>query len=204
MNNSFGYDNKHVRANFKRMIGEVKRNPNYFWRRFITFDETWIHHSIPETKEQTKQWVFHTESSPQMAKTTLSTNKIMATVFWDARVIHINNLEKGKTINANLLDSFNHPVKEKYPHLPKKKNSLLVHTYVIAMAKVNWVRIRIASASTVFARFSLQRLFPFTECKKWFGAKIFGSNNDLKQSLLWRVGEIVFFRWDTKDIKTSY
>ncbi|EFN80245.1 hypothetical protein EAI_02945, partial [Harpegnathos saltator] len=24
--------------------------------RFITMDETWVHHFTPETKEQSKQW----------------------------------------------------------------------------------------------------------------------------------------------------
>ena len=29
-----------------------------FLRRYITVDETWIHHYTPETKKQSKQWVF--------------------------------------------------------------------------------------------------------------------------------------------------
>lgn len=28
----------------------LSRNWNDFWRRFITVDETWIHHSPPETQ----------------------------------------------------------------------------------------------------------------------------------------------------------
>ena len=33
-----------------------KRNPKEFLRRFVTVDETWIHHYTPEMKEQSKQW----------------------------------------------------------------------------------------------------------------------------------------------------
>ena len=35
-----------------------RRNPEEFRRRYITVDETWIHHYTLETKEQSKQWVF--------------------------------------------------------------------------------------------------------------------------------------------------
>jgi len=53
-----------------------KRNPQDFWRRFVTVDETWIHYT-PETK-QSKQWIMSGESAPKKAKTVLSTGKVMA------------------------------------------------------------------------------------------------------------------------------
>ena len=34
-----------------------QRNPQDFRCRFVTVDETWIHHYTPETKEKSKQWV---------------------------------------------------------------------------------------------------------------------------------------------------
>ena len=76
---------------------------------FITVYKTWIHHSTPETKQQPKQWVSPGKSAPKKVKVALSANKVMATVFWDARgIIHIDCLQKGRTINseyyANLLD----------------------------------------------------------------------------------------------------
>ena len=84
------------------------RNKDEFLRRFVTVDETWIHHNTPESK----QWVLPGESAPKKAKVGLSANKVMATVFWDARgVIHIDYLQKGRTMNGeyypNLLDRFN-------------------------------------------------------------------------------------------------
>ena len=33
------------------------RNKDEFLFRFVTVDETWIHHNTPETKQQSKQWV---------------------------------------------------------------------------------------------------------------------------------------------------
>ncbi|GBP32815.1 Histone-lysine N-methyltransferase SETMAR [Eumeta japonica] len=114
-------------------------------RRFVTMDETWIHHNTPETKEQSKQWVSRGERGPKKAKQSLSANKVMATVFWDARgVIHIDYLEKGKTITgeyySKLLDRFDVDLKQKRPHLAKKKvlfhqDNARVHTCLVTMAK---------------------------------------------------------------------
>ena len=63
----------------------------------------------PESKQQSKQWVEAGSSAPKKAKVVASAGKVMATVFWDAQgVIHIDYLEKGKTITgeyyASLLD----------------------------------------------------------------------------------------------------
>ncbi|XP_023218736.1 uncharacterized protein LOC111620945 [Centruroides sculpturatus] len=55
-----------------------------FLRRFITMDETWVHHFTPETKEQSKEWTERGESAPKKAKTVPSAGKVMASVFWDA------------------------------------------------------------------------------------------------------------------------
>ncbi|QQP51432.1 Mariner transposase, partial [Caligus rogercresseyi] len=58
------------------------------------------------------------------AKVGLSANKVIATVFWDARgVIHIDYLQKGRTMNGeyytSLLDRFNEDLKKKRPHLAR-------------------------------------------------------------------------------------
>ena len=81
-----------------------------FLRRYVTVDETWIHSNTPETKRQSKQWVSTGKSAPKKAKLDLSTNKVMATIFLDARgIIHIDYLQKGRAINgeyyANLFNN---------------------------------------------------------------------------------------------------
>ncbi|EFN71643.1 Histone-lysine N-methyltransferase SETMAR, partial [Camponotus floridanus] len=51
-------DNKRNRVTIsKECLALFNRNSNEFLRRFITVDETWIHHNTPETKEQSKQWI---------------------------------------------------------------------------------------------------------------------------------------------------
>ncbi|KAL7739287.1 hypothetical protein ACLKA6_002625 [Drosophila palustris] len=95
----------------KESLALLNAKKNEFLRRFVTVDETWIHHHTPESKEQSKQWISTGETTPKKAKIGLSANKVMATVFWDARgVIHVDYLEKGRTINgeyySNLLGQF--------------------------------------------------------------------------------------------------
>jgi len=74
---------------------------------FLRHGSTWVHHFTPETKEQSKQWIERGESGPKKANTTLWTGKVMASVFWDARgVIFIDYLQKGKTINGGIVQSY--------------------------------------------------------------------------------------------------
>lgn len=67
---------------------------------FITV-ETWIHHNILETTEQSNQWVVRGESAPEITKVTLLAYKVMARVFSNVRgIIHVDFHDKGKTING--------------------------------------------------------------------------------------------------------
>ncbi|KAJ4433160.1 hypothetical protein ANN_15417, partial [Periplaneta americana] len=74
-----------------------------FLDQIVTGDETWVSHNTPETKRQSRQW--HHPSSPKKPrkfKQTLSTQKVMATVFWDCKgVLLLDFMPKGTMINAN-------------------------------------------------------------------------------------------------------
>ena len=62
-------------------------DPEDFNARFVTVDETWVHHFTPESKRSSMQWK-HTDSPPpKKAKVTPSAGKVMATVFWDSEGI---------------------------------------------------------------------------------------------------------------------
>ena len=64
----------------------LQHNKNDFFMRYVTMDETWIHHYTPESNR------------PKRTKTQMS-GKVLAFVFWDAHsILFINYLEKGKTI----------------------------------------------------------------------------------------------------------
>ncbi|KAM8701362.1 hypothetical protein ACLKA7_001834, partial [Drosophila subpalustris] len=59
----------------KESLALLNANKNEFLRRFVTVDETWIHHHTPESKEQSKQWISTGETAPKKAKIGLSANK---------------------------------------------------------------------------------------------------------------------------------
>ncbi|QQP31674.1 Putative mariner transposase [Caligus rogercresseyi] len=157
------------------------RNKDEFFRRFVTVDETWIHYNTPETKQQSKQWVLKGESAPKKANVGLSANKVMATVFWNARgVIHIDYLQKGRTMNGeyytSLLDRFNDDLKKKRPHLAKKKvlfhqDNARVNTCVVSMAKFYELRFELLPHPPDY--------FLFPNLKKWLAGKRFYSNNEI-------------------------
>ena len=86
----------------KSCLNLFNRNSSDFLRRLVVIDKTWIHHYMPESKEQEKQWVGPGGTAPKWAKTQQLARKVMASVFWDSSgILFIDYLEKGKTINSD-------------------------------------------------------------------------------------------------------
>ena len=89
-------------------------------------DETWVHRYTFETKISSSEWITADESRPKRPKTQQWADKVMASVFWDAHgILFIDYLKKGKTINSDyymaLLDRLSAEIKNKRPHMQKKK-----------------------------------------------------------------------------------
>jgi hypothetical protein len=63
-------------------LERFNKNKTGFVRRFITLDETWIHHYTPESKQQSKQWT-EAGSAPKKTRSIPSAVKVMASVFRD-------------------------------------------------------------------------------------------------------------------------
>jgi histone-lysine N-methyltransferase SETMAR len=63
------------------------KNKTDFVCRFITKDETWIHHYAPESKRQSKQSTDVGCSASKKTRLVPSAGKVMASVFWDAEGI---------------------------------------------------------------------------------------------------------------------
>ena len=82
-------------------LAYFNRNPKEFLHRFMTMDETWIHHYTRKSREGSKQCVKPGESATKCQKTQQSAGKVMASVFWDSHgKIFIDYLEKGRTITG--------------------------------------------------------------------------------------------------------
>jgi histone-lysine N-methyltransferase SETMAR len=110
----------------EQCLERFNKNESDFVRRFITMDETWIHHYIPESKQQSKQWTEAGCSTPGKTRSVPSTGKVMASVFWDTEgILFTDYLKKGKTITgeyySNLLTRLDEKIREKRPGLQKKK-----------------------------------------------------------------------------------
>jgi histone-lysine N-methyltransferase SETMAR len=124
-------DQKHSRIKIsEQCLEHFNRNKTDFVLRFITMDETWIHHYTPESKQQSKQWTEAGCSVQKKTRLISSAGKVMASVFWDAEgILFIDYLEKGKTITreyySNLLAKLDGKIREKRPGLQKKKSSFI-------------------------------------------------------------------------------
>ena len=89
-----------------------------FESRFITGDETWLHHYDPETKLQSMQWKSRDEPTPVKFKTQASAGKVLATIFWDRKgPIMCDYLQRGHTVTgqyyADLLENLRQNIREK-------------------------------------------------------------------------------------------
>lgn len=178
----------------RKMISEeclarLQHNPVDFLRRFITVDETWIHHYSPETKQQSKQWTAKGEPVPKKAKTVRSAGKVMASVFWDAKgILFIDYLEKGKTINgpyyASLLDQLKQKIQEKRPGLVKKKilfhqDNAPCHKSVIAMEKINELGFELVPHAPYSPDLAPSDFSLFPNLKKFHAGKKYGSDSEV-------------------------
>ncbi|UYV62508.1 hypothetical protein LAZ67_2000896 [Cordylochernes scorpioides] len=108
-----------------------RRDGYQLFSRIATGDESWVHHSTPETKRQSMVWKKPEESASKKAKVTISAGKVMAIVFWDCKgVLLVDYLPPNTTVNAarycEVLTKLRAAIKSKRPGLLSRK-VLLVH-----------------------------------------------------------------------------
>jgi histone-lysine N-methyltransferase SETMAR len=84
------------------VLERYHRDGDKFLDHIVTEDETWVSHFTPESKRQSLDWHNpRSPSKPRKFKQTLSTRKIMATVFWDRKgVFLVEFMPRDTTINA--------------------------------------------------------------------------------------------------------
>ena len=72
-----------------------------FLESIVTGDETWVFHHTPESKQQSLQWHHTHAPRAKKFKTSISMQKIMASIFWDGEgIILVEFMPPGTTINA--------------------------------------------------------------------------------------------------------
>ncbi|XP_047139010.1 histone-lysine N-methyltransferase SETMAR-like [Hydra vulgaris] len=119
---------------FEQYLELLNRNRTDFFCRYLTIDETWLHHHTLESNRQSAEWTARDEPTPKRGKIQQSAGKVMASVFWDTHVIiFIDYLKKGKTINSDyyiaLLERLTDEIAKKRPHLKKKKFCFIKTTH---------------------------------------------------------------------------
>ena len=85
----------------RELLARHGREGNRFTGTLITADETWVRHYEPETRRESMEYRHPESPRPKKLKISRSSNKLMLSVFWDARgVIHSEYAPKGTTINS--------------------------------------------------------------------------------------------------------
>lgn len=178
-------DQKCIRMKIsEQCLDRFHKDKTHFVRRFVTMDETWIHHYTPESKQQSKQWTESGGSAPKKAKSLPSAGKIMASVFWDAKgILLIDYLPKGKTITGEyyriLLDKLDETIREKRPGLQKKKNIFApVHKSVLTMAKLRDLHYELLEHPPYSPDLAPSDFHLFPKLKMFLAGQRFSSNAD--------------------------
>lgn len=182
-------DQKRIRARIsEQCLERFNKNKTDFVRRFVTMDETWIHHYTPESKQQSKQWTEAGCSGPKKAKSVPSAGKVMASVFWDAKgILLIDYLQKGKTITgeyySNLLTSLDKKIREKRPGLQKKKiifhqDNAPAHKSVLAMGKLRDLKYELLEHPPYSPDLAPSDFHLFPKLKHFLAGSHFSSNQE--------------------------
>ncbi|CAK1593061.1 unnamed protein product [Parnassius mnemosyne] len=164
-----------------------------FLNRFVTMDETWVHYCTPETKQQSKQWRRPGSPPPKKAKSILSANKVMASVFWDSKgVIMIDYLERGQNINSDyyctLLRRLREEIKEKRRGMLRRKvlfhqDNARVHTSVQSMAEIHNCGFELLPHPPYSPDLAPSDFFLFPNLKKHLGGQRFSTNDEVKAAV---------------------
>lgn len=173
----------------ERCLELFRRNKNDFLRRYVTMDETWIHHYTPESKRQSSEWTGPDENRPKRAKTQQSAGKVMASVFWNTHgILFIDYLEKGRTINSDyycaLLDRLKNEIALKRPHMKKKKilfhqDNAPCHKSMKTMAKMNELNFELLPHPPYSPDLVPSDYWLFSDLKKMLQGKRFQSNEEV-------------------------
>lgn len=95
------------------LLSQYDQDPEQFEARFLTNDETWLHHFDPETKQQSAQWKTPSEPTPIKFKKIPSAGKILASIFWDRQgVVLCDFLPRGRTITGTYYADLLHRVRD--------------------------------------------------------------------------------------------
>ena len=197
-------DQKACRVELSKVNLELlNRNPKDFWYRYVTVDETWIHHYIPEDAHSSKRWTGKGEQLAGQVRHAPSAGKVMATVFWDVTgIIHIEYMLKGTTITgesyATLLEKVAHKLRESRSHLQRKTiilhhDNAPAHKSAKVTAKIEELGIRTLPHPPYSPDLAPSDYFLFGSLKNFLAGNRFSS----EEEVIYAVND--YFRTKTSD-----
>ncbi|XP_073399608.1 histone-lysine N-methyltransferase SETMAR-like [Dendrobates tinctorius] len=172
-------------ANLKKFQADKE----HFLSRFLTMDETWIHHFDPETKQQSMTWKRADEPTPKKFKVSSSAGKVMASVFLDAEgIIMVDYFEKGATITgsycAEQIRRLREAIKEK--RRDKLRAGVLfhqdnapAHKAAVAMATIQEAGFELVENPLYSPDLAPSDFFLFPRLKEHLRGKKFDDNSDV-------------------------
>lgn len=153
----------------ERCLELFKRDEQDFLRRYVTVNETWIHHYTPDSKT--------------------SAGKVMASVFWDVQgILFIDYFDKGKKISSEyyikLLDRLCAEIIKKRPQMQEKKilfhqDDAPCHISMETMVKLNELRFQLLDHPAFSPDLSPSDYWLFADLEKMLQGKKFGSNEEV-------------------------
>ena len=173
----------------ERCLELFRRNKPNFLRRYVTVDESWIHHYTPESKRSSAEWTAVGKKRSKRQKTQMWAGEVMASVFWDAQgVLFIYYLEKGKTINSERyigkLMRLKNEIGEKRLQMKKKKvlfhqDNAPCHKSLATMAKLNELSRELLPHPPYSLDLAPSDYYLFADLKKMLQGKRFYSNEEV-------------------------
>ena len=187
-------EQKHIRLNQSRdNLALFNRDPDNFHARFVTVDETWVHHFTPETKRSSTQWKHVDSPPPKKARVTPSAGKVMATVFWDSEGILLTDfLEKGRTVTgdyySSLLVQLRENIKSKRPGKLTKgvlfhQDNAPPHKAAVSMATIHQCGFEIVPHPPYSPDLAPSDFHLFPNLKNHIGVKRYSTDDDVMEAV---------------------
>ena len=173
----------------KNNLKFLRSNPADFWRRFITVDETWVHHYTPQDSEASRGWVFPGEEPAKEIRKGPSAGKVFATIFWDCRgIVLIDYLSKGRTVTGDyyskLLTRVNDKLRSSRPNLQRKTvlfhhDNASPHTCALTQAKMKELGFKNVEHPAYSPDLAPSDYFLFKNLKKHLAGKKFSTDEEV-------------------------
>lgn len=183
-------DHKRMRVTCcEGLLARYRENPDGFLERFVTMDETWIHHFDPESKRQSMQWKHSTSPARKKFRVQPSAGKIMASVFWDAEgILFIDYLDHGVTITgdyyAQLIPKVREAIKDKRRGKLRRgvlfhQDNAPAHKSRVALAAIDAAGFELVDHPPYSPDLAPSDFFLFPKLKENIRGQIFPSDDDV-------------------------